>query len=135
MILVDSSAWIEFLRDTGSPVCLLVDELLDGEVATCDVVHMEVLAGGRDEAHLGLLRRMLARTVLLPTSRTDYDAAAALYRRCRRQGATVRSVLDCLIAAVAIRNGVSVLHDDRDFDALARHTELQVFEVNGARAG
>ena len=127
MILLDTSAWIEFLRDTGSPVCLLVDEILDGEVVTCDVVHMEVLAGGRDEAHLRLLRRILARPVLLPTYRTDYDAAAALYRRCRRQGTTIRSMLDCLVAAVAIRNGVPVLHGDRDFDALARHTELEIY--------
>ena len=88
---------------------------------------MEVLAGGRDEAHLRLLRRILARPVLLPTYRTDYDAAAALYRRCRRQGTTIRSMLDCLIAAVAIRNGVPVLHSDADFDALARHTELEVY--------
>lgn len=130
MILVDTSAWIEFLRDTGSPVCLLVDEILDSEVVTCDVVHMEVLAGGRDESHLRLLRRILARPVLLPTYRTDCDAAAALYRRCRREGTTIRSMLDCLIAAVAIRNGVPILHDDRDFDALARHTELEVYRAS-----
>ncbi len=130
MILVDTSAWIEFLRDTGSPVCLLVDELLDSDVVTCDVVQMEVLAGGRDETHLRLLQRMLARPVLLPTYRTDYSDAAALYRRCRRQGATIRSLLDCLVAAVAIRNGVPVLHDDRDFVALARHTDLQVYADN-----
>ena len=47
MILVDTSAWIEFLRDTGSTVCVLVDELLAGEIAICDAVRMEVLAGAR----------------------------------------------------------------------------------------
>jgi len=129
VILVDTSAWVEFLRDTGSPVCLLVDELLDSELVTCDVVRMEVLAGGRDEAHLRLLQSILVRATLLPTYRTDYDDAAALYRRCRRQGTTIRSMLDCLVAAVAIRNGAPVLHNDRDYDALARHTELQVYAV------
>ena len=56
----------------------------------------------------------------------DYDKAAELYRQCRSRGETVRKLLDCLIAAVAIRSGIPVLHNDRDFDALARHTELQV---------
>ena len=91
---------------------------------------MEVLAGARDEDHLESLRGTLARPVLLPTYRTDYDDAAALYRRCRRQGATIRSLLDCLVAAVAIRNGVPVLYNDRDFDALARHTDLQVYAAS-----
>ena len=105
MILVDTSAWIEFLRDTGSPACLLVDELLAGEIAICDAVRMEVLAGARDESHLLSLRRLLARAVAIPTLSTDYEDAAALYRRCRREGETVRKLIDCLIASVAIRAG------------------------------
>ena len=134
MILADTSAWIEFLRDTGSPVCDLVDELLGGDLTTCEVVRMEVLAGARDEAHLRGLQQLLARATLLPIYRTDYDDAAALYRRCRRQGATIRSTLDCLTAAVAIRQGIPVLHSDRDFDALARHTELEVYGGDGSPA-
>lgn len=110
-------------------MCELFDELLDGDLATCEVVQMEVLAGARDEAHLRGLRQLLARATLLPMYRTDYEGAAALYRRCRREGATVRSTLDCLVAAVAIRNGVPVLHNDRDFDALARHTELDLYRT------
>ena len=66
MILIDTSAWVEFLRNTGSPVCALVDELLADEIATCDVIRMEVLAGARDEAHLQSLRRLLARAVVIP---------------------------------------------------------------------
>lgn len=126
MILVDTSAWIEFLRDTGSRVCVRVDALLDQDIATCDPVRMEVLAGARDERHLGDLRRLLARAVLLPTGSTDYEEGAALYRRCRRQGSTVRRLNDCLIAAVAVRSRVPVLHADADFDVLARHTALDV---------
>ena len=125
MILVDTSAWIEFLRDTGSPACLLVDELLAGEIAICDAVRMEVLAGARDESHLLSLRRLLARAVAIPTLSTDYEDAAALYRRCRREGETVRKLIDCLIASVAIRAGAPVLHSDADFDVLARHTDLR----------
>ena len=126
--MIDTSAWIEFLRDTGSKICASVDELLEGEVAICDAVRMEVLAGARDEAHLLSLRRLLARATVISTRATDYDDAAALYRRCRRQGEAVRKLIDCLIASAAIRTGASVLHNDADFDLLARHTELRIYE-------
>lgn len=129
MILVDTSAWIEFLRDTGSPACERVDELLDAPMATCDPVRMELLAGARGESHLDDLRRLLARATVLPTGPADYEQAAALYRTCRRQGETVRKLIDCLIAAVAIRASVPILHGDSDFDALARCTSLQVDPV------
>ena len=131
MVLIDTSAWIEFLRDTGSAVCDLVDALLAQEIAVCDPVRMEVLAGARDEAHLLRLRRLLARAAVIPAQATDYDDAAALFRRCRRQGATVRSLMDCLIAAAAIRAGVPILHRDADYDVLARHTELRLYEPPG----
>lgn len=128
MILVDTSAWIEFLRDTGSPICKRVDHLLARRIATCDPIRMEVLAGARDEQHLQALRRLLARGSVLRTGPADYEAAAAHYRACRRKGETVRKLIDCLIAAVAIRDGVPILHADTDFDVLARHTPLRIDE-------
>ena len=126
MILVDTSAWIEFLRDTGSEVCVAVDRLLDSDLAICDAVSMEVLAGARSERHLTQLRGLLARTTLLPTTPADYDAAASMYRSCRARGETVRKLIDCLIGAVAVRAGAEVLHADVDFSSLARHTELRL---------
>ena len=126
MILIDTSAWIEFLRDTGSSICQRVDDLLAAEIATCDIVRMEVLAGARDEQHLQQLRRLLARASTIPTEPVDYDAAAALYRTCRHRGYTVRKLIDCLIAAVAIRGDVPVLHRDADFDILAQHTGVRI---------
>lgn len=126
MILVDTSAWIEFLRDTGSEVCVAVDRLLDADLAICDAVSMEVLAGARNERHLIQLRGLLARATMLPTSPADYDAAASMYRSCRARGETVRKLIDCLIGAVAVRAGASILHADVDFSALARHTDVQL---------
>lgn len=125
MILIDSSAWVEFLRDTGSPVCARVDELLDGEFATCHPIRMEVLAGARDDRHLAQLRGLLARAVLLSTSPAHYETAATLYRTCRRRGLTVRRLIDCLIAAHAIDAGAELLQDDVDFEVLARCTALR----------
>ena len=126
MILIDTSAWVEFLRDTGSSVCDRVEAVLEKDIATCDPIRMEVLAGARDEWHLAGLRGLLARATVLPTAPVDYEEAAALYRLCRRRGETVRSLTDCLIAAVAIRAGAAVLHHDRDFTVLARRTALRI---------
>jgi len=126
--LADTSAWIEYLRRTGSSVNHQLRALLErGDLAITDPVIMEVLAGAQDELHARKLKRLLERCELLPSSGpTDYEQAAALYRGCLRGGETVRALTDCLIAAVAIRAGVSLLHSDSDFEALARHTPLQL---------
>jgi predicted nucleic acid-binding protein len=129
VILVDTSAWIEFLRGTGSPAALRVEALLaeDTTLATTDVVVMEVLAGARDDLHEARLRRLLRRCQHLSVEAPDdFLAAARLYRQCRAGGDTVRKLVDCLIAAVALRSGVRVLHFDRDFEALERHTGVQI---------
>ena len=126
MILVDASAWIEFLRDTRSSVCERVDTLLESRIATCDAVRMELLAGVRDQEHLEQLRRLLARATLLPTESIDFDAAGTIYRSCRSQGKAVRKLIDCLIAAVAMRANVALLHMDQDFAAIAAATQLRI---------
>ncbi len=126
MIFVDTSAWVEFLRDTGSEVCEQVDVLLAGEIAICDAISMEVLAGAKDDRHLEQLRRLLARATVVPTSPSDFDHAASLYRSCRRKGETVRKLIDCLIATAAIKIDAPILHADADFAVLGRHTPLRV---------
>lgn len=125
MILIDTSAWVEFLRGTDSPVCDAVDRLLDDDLATCDAISMELLAGARDEQQLHQLRGLLARTTMLPTAPADYELAAALYRACRSRGDTVRKLIDCLIGAIAVRADVEILHNDADFEVLARHTDVR----------
>jgi predicted nucleic acid-binding protein len=126
LILIDTSAWIEFLRGTGSPVCERVDALLAKNIATCDVIRMEILAGARSDDHLQQLRQLLARATLLSTEPIDYETAAAPYRGCRGHGRTVRKLIDCLIAAIAIRANVPVLHMDSDFAVLAEVTSLKL---------
>jgi predicted nucleic acid-binding protein len=126
VIVVDTSAWVEFLRGTDSPVCEAVDQLLASDIAICDVISMELLAGARDERHLGQLRGLVARATMLPTTSSDYGFAASMYRACRVRGETVRKLIDCLIAAVAVRSDLEVLHADADFSTLARHTDLRI---------
>lgn len=130
MTLVDTSAWVEYLRATQSVTHLAVRRLVQGDdvIHTTDVVIMEVLAGARDEAHADRLRQLLARCEFVPTEGLDdFERAATIYRRCRGAGDTIRALTDCLIAGVAIRADLDLLHADRDFEALARHTELRLF--------
>ncbi len=126
MILLDTSGWIEFLRDTGSPDCQRVDEVLADDIATCDPVRMEVVAGNRSDTHLRELRELLARAVSLQVTPAHCELAARLFRSARQEGLTVRRLNDCLIAAVAITHEVPLLHADRDFDALGHVSDLMV---------
>lgn len=126
LILADTSAWVDHLRARRTKAARRLESLLDGGLATTDVVVMEVLAGARDGAHLDTLRRLLLGCEHLPVTSGDYESASAIWRTCRRGGDTPRSLLDCLIAAVAMRTGAAVLHSDRDYDAIARHVHLAV---------
>jgi predicted nucleic acid-binding protein len=128
VILVDSSAWIEFDRATESPADLRLTAALERgeELATMGITVLEVLAGARDERHVEELGRLLDRCRFLRLEEpSDEEAAAALYRACRRAGETIRRLPDCLIAAVAIRTGADLLHQDADFDVIARHAPLE----------
>jgi len=128
LTLADTSAWVEYLKATGSRTHHRHRELLDaGELATTDVVLMEVLAGARDDAHAQRLRRLVARCRLLAIEGPrDFESAAQLYRRCRARGVTLRQMTDCLIAVVALRADLPVLHRDRDFGAIAAHSALSL---------
>jgi len=125
MPLIDTSAWVEYLRDTNSSTCNEVDRLLRLDPEICDVVRMEILAGARDQQHVNQLERLLARATIIKTEPVDYDNAAAIYRACRKLGVTIRTQIDCLIAAIAIRSNTKVIHHDSDFDAIAQVTKLK----------
>lgn len=122
MILVDSSAWVEYDRATGSAVDRRLTQLVedDGPIAVTDPVVMEVLAGAKTAAGERELRRLLLRFRLLPFDPVvDFDGAVRVYRRCRGEGVTPRGLVDCMILAVAHRTGSSVLASDSDIDRAA----------------
>jgi predicted nucleic acid-binding protein len=138
VILVDSSAWIEFQRATDSAAHRRLRAAIEtGEpLATTGIVMLEVLAGARDEQQARDLRRLLDRCAFLALEEpSDHEVAAALYRTCRRGGKTVRRLPDCLIAAVAIRAGAQLLHMDGDFDAIALHAPLATVPLVDIDAG
>jgi predicted nucleic acid-binding protein len=122
MILADSSAWVEYDRATGSEADRRLRQLItdDGPLAVTEPVIMEVLAGARSEEQAASLRRLLVRFHLLRFDAVaDFDAAAHIYRRCRRAGITPRRMIDCMIAAVAWRSGAALLAADRDLRKIA----------------
>jgi predicted nucleic acid-binding protein len=134
VILVDTSAWVEYDRATGSPVDRRLTQLISdgGPIAVTQPVVMEVVAGARDDRRERDLRRLLRRCALLPFDPiTDFDAAALIYRRCRRAGVTPRGLVDCLIAAVAWRHDAPVLARDTDLDRVAAVIGLQMDQVPG----
>ena len=126
MILIDTSAWVEFLRGTGSPSCIKVRELLETDISVCEPVVMELLAGARNETELALLRRLVARYTILQTESADFEMSATIFRNCRKTGKTPRKMLDCLIAAIAIRNEMTLVHNDQGFVMISECSLLQI---------
>jgi predicted nucleic acid-binding protein len=132
VILVDTSAWIEFQRATGSAADRRVTKAIEASepLATTGLVVLELLAGARSEQHARDLRRLLDSCAFVPLEEpSDHELAAALYRACRRAGTTVRRLPDCLIAVLAMRVGAELLHQDSDFAAIAQHAPLELARV------
>ncbi len=125
MILVDTSVWIEVFR-ARRPLDLEASVDLD-EVVTCLPIVQEILQGFREEdAYRRARDAMLSFPIVESPLRSDvFLDAVGLYRAARRGGRTVRSSVDCLIAACAIRHDLEVLHRDRDFAVLSQISALR----------
>lgn len=133
LTLVDASVWIEYGRATGSPAHLDLKRRLVGhghQLAVTEPVLMEVLAGTRTARDTTRTRRLLRSQNWLPIDPVaDFDGAAALFRDCRRRGVTPRGLMDCLIAAIAIRNDAEVLGHDRDLRMIAAVSDLRIADL------
>jgi predicted nucleic acid-binding protein len=124
VLLVDTSAWIDVFSKPARLDLASIGGL--DEIVTCLPVVQEVLQGFRDESAFRVARdAMLALPCIeSPLPQARFEEAAGLYRSARRAGFTVRSSVDCLIAACAMRHGLTVLHRDRDFTVLAKVSPL-----------
>jgi predicted nucleic acid-binding protein len=123
MYLVDTSVWVDFLRGRATPKVGALEGLLAGEeiVGTTPTIIQELLQGAESPKRFDELRGYLGELACyLPEEPVEsHVRAARLYQACRRAGRTPRSSNDCLIAQVAIEHSLVLLHDDRDFDAIA----------------
>lgn len=123
MILVDSSVWIDLLRKKQTPQTQRLRDLLEtNHAAIAPVIYQEILQGASSLENLARLREYFSSLpFLLPLAPIGtYEKAGEFYVRCRRSGITPRSPHDCLIACIAIEHRTPLLHDDRDFEAIAR---------------
>lgn len=122
--LVDTSVLISLLRQDSSLATDFLRDLIDRQIpyGITSIVYLEVLQGSTSQETFDRLDLFLrAQRFYDPKdARASYRDAAHLYFRCRRHGVSPRSVADCLIAAIAIEHELVLLHDDRDYVAMAR---------------
>ena len=130
--LADTSAWVEYLRDTGSQVCETLDQAIRSSsmVATTDVVIMELLQGGPTRKTQDKVWGLMNWCVMYPTRPLfDYEVAADLYHRCRGAGFTPANSNDLLVAAVAIGKDLPLLAADSDFESIASVSSLRLVSI------
>jgi predicted nucleic acid-binding protein len=124
MILVDTSVLIDYLRGKQGLHCDKFDSVIAMNIPYGITVHVyqELLQGCLTEKNFSDLKEYLDTMTFYSerSGRAAYAQAAYLYYQCRRKGITVRSSIDCLIVQIAVENGLKLLHNDRDFDQLAR---------------
>jgi len=130
---VDTSAWAEYDRATGSRVDQRLMELIsgDGPLAVTEPVIMEIVAGARTDERASDLRRLLLRFTLLGfDAAIDFEAVEKIYRQCRRAGITPRGMMDCMIASVAHRHRASLLTSDADLSRIAKIIQIDLDDAS-----
>lgn len=129
--LVDTTVWIDLFRGTDTAQVRELERILNAneDVCICGVVLTEVLQGIRDDKEYAHALASFDSFILLPMTQTTFVRAAELYRTLRRRGLTIRNAVDCMIAAVALEHDVALLHNDRDFNAIASLGELKIVKT------
>ena len=125
MILVDTSIWIQLFKKSFKRNQLTVS--LE-EFVICPPVIQEILQGTSLDTREIELDLLAFNRVADPVLMEDYLNAAQLYRLGRKKGYTIRSSMDCLIAAIAIKNNLPIWHHDRDFKMISNYSALEIFE-------
>ena len=131
MVIIDTSAWIEYFRNGDQRTVQIVDYCLDNDFAGIgDLIYCEIIQGIKRAK----IRRELS-TFLLALPKFDmggFDIAektAYNYRFLRSKGITIRKTIDVIIATFCIENNFELIHFDRDFDAMEKELELKIFEA------
>jgi len=133
VIMVDTSAWIDFLRGENSMFRHILHELIEGEeeIAITGIILTEILQGIKEERPFRTTRDFLLEFPAYEPVSITWIRAASIYKECRKNGNTPRSTIDCLIAAVCLEHDFTVLHKDRDYEIIAKYTGLKVMKIKG----
>jgi predicted nucleic acid-binding protein len=135
LILVDTSVWIDFFDHADSESARLLHRLIesDEEICLADIHLTDILQGiHQEKAFIELKKYLLMFPVLRPRGIETYIYAAQISRTCGQKGTPVVKTVDTLIAAIAIETGVELLHKDKDFDVIARHLPLKIYNKTRA---
>ncbi|MBI5236919.1 MAG: PIN domain nuclease [Deltaproteobacteria bacterium] len=131
MILVDTSVWIDFFRGADTSGRKALHKLIEDEedICTTEIILTEILQGiKRDVDFKKVKGYLLGFPIYCPDGLDTYLRAAGIYRHCRKRGKTIRKTIDCIIAAIAIENSLTLFHNDRDFEQIAECSELKVLK-------
>jgi predicted nucleic acid-binding protein len=126
-VLVDSTVWIDFLRNVRNRQTAVLERLINErhDLCLCGFVLTEVLQGIRDEKQYLATKRQFEDLIYLDDDKSTYELAATIYRELRKRGITVRNSIDCLIASIVVQHGVRFLERDRDYHQIDQHYPLQ----------
>jgi predicted nucleic acid-binding protein len=128
-LIVDTSVWIDFFNGVLNRHSNYLGEAIESDkpIFLHSIILMEILQGFRsDRDHATVKEILLAYNFVMEDTVPDAIGASDLYRSLKKKGATIRKSLDCLIAYAAIKNGLPLLHRDRDFDIIAKYTKLKL---------
>jgi len=131
MICVDSSVWIDYFNGKVSKKTDWLDAALGNkELVMGDLVLAEVLQGFQTDEHFQTAKQLLLSLPVLEMLGKELVIKSAMnYRFLRKKGVTVRKTIDVMIATFCIHYGLSLLHDDRDFNPIQKHLKLKVIKV------
>ena len=133
MILVDTSIWIDFLRGENSAERRMLHELIEDEkdISITGIILTEILQGIKEDRMFQTTRDYLLEfPIYEPKNVGTYINAAWIYGECRKKGKTIRSTVDCIIAAICLENDLSILHKDRDYDIIHECAGLKVLRAS-----
>ena len=133
MVLVDTSVLISYLQGNENNAVLKFQYIIDNNIpfGINSLIYQEVLQGVKTEKDFDKTKRYLdtQRFYSLKDKKESYASAAKIYFRCRKKGLTIGSTIDCLIAQTAIENNLLLLHNDSDFDNIAKIADLKIFNL------
>jgi predicted nucleic acid-binding protein len=129
MVLVDTTVWIDFFADRKEQHVVALQEMIENEedLCLCGIILAEVLQGIRSDEDYVETKDYLDDLIFLPMGQATFVRAAEIYRSLRKKGVTIRKPVDCMIASIAIEHDIRLLHNDRDFDHIAKHSNLRVY--------
>jgi predicted nucleic acid-binding protein len=129
-IIIDSSIWIDYFNAVMNQKTDAADRLLENnEVFILPVILQEILQGIREKKVFDLVKDQLISLEFIEFNEIQAAIdAATMYRYLKRKGTTIRKPNDCLIAAICIYNNIPILHNDKDFDNIAKYTSLKIYK-------